>query len=146
MSTVIDLTSDNTLSDKGKQKAGVEMVDDPDQPGTSTVPDDGMTEASAGWPNFTELALVRAEEELPRWGRSPLVFRDAANPDAEPFFILDDKVEAKYWEYVEGLHKHSVQSLWMVMDTLVQHMSGAFEINCIYLDIFFGSTPFSSWS
>jgi hypothetical protein len=33
------------------------------------------------------------------------------NPDTEPFFILDDKDELKYWEYVEGLHKHSVQSL-----------------------------------
>jgi hypothetical protein len=43
-----------------------------------------------------ELALMRAEEELPCWGRSPLEFRDAANPDAEPFFVLDDKDEVKY--------------------------------------------------
>jgi hypothetical protein len=50
---------------------------------------------------------------------SPLVFRDTANPDAEPFFILDDKDEVKYWKYVEGLRKHSMQSLWMVTDTLV---------------------------
>jgi hypothetical protein len=55
-----------------------------------------MAEASAGWPNFMELALVRAEEELPRWGRSPIEFRDATNPDAEPFFIQDDKDKVKY--------------------------------------------------
>jgi hypothetical protein len=93
---MIDHTSDDTPSDKGKQKADVEMVDAPDHPGTSVAPDDGMTKAFAGWPNFTELVLVQAEEELPRWGRSPLVFRDAANPDAEPLFILDDKDEVKY--------------------------------------------------
>jgi hypothetical protein len=62
---VIDLTSDDTPSDKGKQKADVEMVDASDQPGTSVAPDDDMVEASARWPNFTELALMRAEEELP---------------------------------------------------------------------------------
>jgi hypothetical protein len=55
-----------------------------------------MAEAPARWPNFIELALMRTEEELPRWGRSPLEFRDAANPDAEPFFVLDDKDEVKY--------------------------------------------------
>jgi hypothetical protein len=63
--TVIDLTSDDTPSDKGKQKADIEMVDASDQPGTSVVPDNDMAEASTGWPNFTELALMRAEEELP---------------------------------------------------------------------------------
>jgi hypothetical protein len=52
-----------------------------------------MAEASAKWPDFTELALVRLEEELPRWGRSTLEFRDAANLNAEPFFTLDDKDE-----------------------------------------------------
>jgi hypothetical protein len=63
--TVIDLTSDDTPSDKGKQKADVEMVDAPDQPRTSAAPDDDMVEASTRWPNFAELALVWAEEELP---------------------------------------------------------------------------------
>jgi hypothetical protein len=52
-------------------------------------------ETSGGWPDFAELALVRAEEELSRWGRSTLKFRDAANPDAEPFFALDDKDEVQ---------------------------------------------------
>jgi hypothetical protein len=94
--TVIDLSSDDPPSDKGKQKADVEMVDASDRPRTSAAPNDDMAEASAGWPNFVELALVRAEEELPRWGRSPLEFRDAANPDAKPFFVLDDKDEVKY--------------------------------------------------
>jgi hypothetical protein len=63
---MIDLTSDDPPSDKGKQKANVEMIDSSDQPGTSAVPDDDMAKASTRWPNFTELALVRAVEELPR--------------------------------------------------------------------------------
>jgi hypothetical protein len=66
MLTVIDLTSDDPPSDKGKQKADVEMVDASDRPGTSTVPDGDTAEASARWPNFVELALVRVEEELLR--------------------------------------------------------------------------------
>jgi hypothetical protein len=41
------------------------------------------------------LVLVRAEEELPRWGWSTLEFRDASNPSAEPFFALDDKDEVQ---------------------------------------------------
>jgi hypothetical protein len=72
------------------------MVDASDRPGTSVTLDGDAAEASARWPNFTKLVLVRAEEELPRWGRLPLEFRDAANPDAEPFFVLDDKDEVKY--------------------------------------------------
>jgi hypothetical protein len=88
-----------------------------------------------------ELVLVRAEEELPCWGHLPLEFRDAANPDAEPFFILDDKDEVKYWEYTEGLCKHSLQSLRMVTNNLVQHMSKAFEVGYVYLGVLFSSTP-----
>jgi hypothetical protein len=42
------------------------MVDASDWPGTSTVPDGDTVGVSAGWPDFLELALVRAEEELPR--------------------------------------------------------------------------------
>jgi hypothetical protein len=77
--------------------------------------------------------LARAEEELPHWGRSTLEFRDAANPNAEPFFALDDKDEVEHWEYVEGLRKHSVQSLWMVANTLVRRMSEAFEVSHVRL-------------
>jgi hypothetical protein len=55
-----------------------------------------MAEASVRWPNFVELALMRAKEELPRRGRSPLEFKNTANPDTEPFFVLDDKDEMKY--------------------------------------------------
>jgi hypothetical protein len=61
---VIDLTSDDSPSDKGKQKADVEMVDAPDRPETSAAPDGDAAETSGGQPNFAELALVRAEEEL----------------------------------------------------------------------------------
>jgi hypothetical protein len=116
---VIDLTFDDSPSNKGKQKADVEMVDASDQPGTSVTPDGDAAEVSGRRPNFAKLALVRAKEELPRCGRSTLEFRDAANPDAEPFFALDDKDEVQHWEYVKGLCKHSVRSLRMVTDTLV---------------------------
>jgi hypothetical protein len=108
---VIDLTFDNSPSAKGKQKADVEMVDPSDQPRTSVAPDGDAVEVLGGWPDVAELVLMRAEEELSRWGRSTLEFRDATNTDAEPFFALDDKDEVQHWEYVEGLRKHSVQSL-----------------------------------
>jgi hypothetical protein len=94
---VIDLTVDDPPSDKGKQKADVEMVDAPDRPDTSATLGDDLAETSARWPNYIGLALVRAEEELPRWGRSTLEFRDASNPSTEPFFALDDKDEVQHW-------------------------------------------------
>jgi hypothetical protein len=72
------------------------MVDTSDQPGTFATPGDDMVEVSTRWPNFMELVLMWTEEELPRWGHSPLEFRDAANLDAEPFFILDDKDKVRY--------------------------------------------------
>jgi hypothetical protein len=130
---VIDLTVDDPPSDKGKQKAGVEMVDAPDRPGTSITSEDNMAEVSARWPDFVGLVLAQAEEELPRWGRSTLEFRDVANPNAKPFFALDDKDEVQHWEYIEGLRKHSVQSLRMVVDTLVRRMSEAFEVSRVCL-------------
>jgi hypothetical protein len=138
---MIDLMFDDPPSDKGKQKVDVEMVDALNRPGTSAVPDGDTAKASVGWPNFVELVLVRAKEELPCWGHSPLKFRDAANPNTEPFFILDDKDKVKYWEYTEGLCKHSLQSLQMVTDNLVWHMSKAFEVGYVYLGVLFSSTP-----
>jgi hypothetical protein len=93
---VIDLTIDDPPFDKGKQKADVEMVDAPDRPGTSVSLGHDVAEASARWPDFMGLVLARAEEELPRWGRSTLEFRDASNPNAEPFFALDDKDEVQH--------------------------------------------------
>jgi hypothetical protein len=57
---------------------------------------DDLAEASARWPDYTGLALVRVEEELPRWGQSTLEFRDASNPSAEPFFALNDKDEVQH--------------------------------------------------
>jgi hypothetical protein len=89
---------------------------------------DDLAEASARWPDYAGLALVR-EEELPCWGRSTLEFRDASNPSADPFFALDDKDEVQHWEFIEGLRKHSLQSLRMITDTLVRGMSEAFEVS-----------------
>jgi hypothetical protein len=126
---MIDLTFDDPPSDKGKQKADIEMVDTPDQPGTSVTLGDDLAEASARWPDYTGLALVRVEEEHPHWGRSTLEFRDTSNPSVESFFALDDKDEVQHWEFIEGLHKHSLQSLCMVTDTLVRGMSEAFEVS-----------------
>jgi hypothetical protein len=65
---MIDLTIDDPPSDKVKQKADVETVDAPDRPDTSMALGEDLAEASARWPNYAGLALVRAEEELPRWG------------------------------------------------------------------------------
>jgi hypothetical protein len=125
---LIDLTVDDSPSDKGKQKADVKTAEAPDRPGTSAALGDDLAEASARWSGYTRLALVRAEEELLRWGRSTLEFRDVSNPSAEPFFTLD-KDEVQHWEYLEGLQKHSLQSLRMVSDTLVRGMSEAFEVS-----------------
>jgi hypothetical protein len=125
----------------GKQKADVEMVDAPDRPGTSATSGDDLAEVSARWPDYAGLALVRAEEELPRWGQSTLEFRDASNPSAEPFFALDDKDEVHHWEFVEGLCKHSLQSLRMAAHTLVRGMSEAFEVSQVRLS-FLAFYPF----
>jgi hypothetical protein len=103
-----------------------------------------LIEVSARWPDFVGLVLARAEEELPRWGRSTLEFRDVANPNAEPFFTLNDKDEVQHLEYVEGLCKHSVQSLWMFADTLVRRMSEAFEVSRVCC-FFWRISPFSPW-
>jgi hypothetical protein len=72
------------------------MVDATDRPRTSAAPGGDLMKVFARWSDFVELALMWAEEELLRWGRSPLEFRDAANPDVEPFFTLDDKDEVKF--------------------------------------------------
>jgi hypothetical protein len=128
---LIDLTLDDSPADKGKQVADVEAAEDADRAGTSVVLEGDQAEASAEWPDFAGLALVRAEEELPCWGRSTLEFRDASNPSAEPFFMLDDKDEVHHWEYLEGLRKHTMQSLRVVSDTLARGMSEAFEVSQI---------------
>jgi hypothetical protein len=126
---MIDLTVDDPPSDKGKQKADVETINASDRPGTSAVLGDDLAEASARWPDYIGLALVWVEEELLRWGRSTMEFRDASNPSAESFFALDDKDEVQHWEFIEGLRKHSLQSLRMVTDTLVRGMSKAFKVS-----------------
>jgi hypothetical protein len=81
----------------------VEAAEALDGAGTSAALGGDQAEASAGWPDFAGLALVRAEEGIPRWGWSTLEFRDASNPSAEPFFALNDKDEVHHWEYLEGL-------------------------------------------
>jgi hypothetical protein len=93
---LIDLTIDDSSSNKGKQEADVETAEAPDRPSTSAVLGDDLAEASARWPDCAGLALVRAEEELLRWGQSTLEFWDASNPNVEPFFALDDKDKVQH--------------------------------------------------
>jgi hypothetical protein len=93
---LIDLTADDSPADKGKQEVDVETAEASDRVDTSMVLGGDQAEASARWPDFAGLALVRAEEELPRLDRSTLEFRDASNPSAEPFFALDDKDEVHH--------------------------------------------------
>jgi hypothetical protein len=93
---LIDLTLNDSPADKGKQVADVEVAEAVDRAGTSAALEGDQAEASAGWPDFAGLALMRAEDELPRWGRSTLEFRDASNPSVEPFFALDDKDEVHH--------------------------------------------------
>jgi hypothetical protein len=119
---LIDLTVDDSPADKGKQEADVETAEASDRADTSAALGGDQGEASAGWSDFAGLALVRAEEELPHWGRSTLEFRDTSNPSA-------DKDEVHHWEYLEGLQKHLLQSLRMFSDTLVRGMSETFEVS-----------------
>jgi hypothetical protein len=63
---LIDLTVDGSPSDKGKQKVDVETAEASNRLGTSMALGDDLDEASARWPDYAGLALVRAEEELPR--------------------------------------------------------------------------------
>jgi hypothetical protein len=79
-----------------QEPADIEATEALDGAGTSVALGGDQAEASAGWPDITELALVRAEEELPCWGRSTLEFKDASNPSAEPFFALDNKDEVHH--------------------------------------------------
>jgi hypothetical protein len=60
------------------------MAEASDRPSTSAALGDGLAEASARWPDYAGLVLVRVEEELPRWGRSTIEFRDASNPSLSP--------------------------------------------------------------
>jgi hypothetical protein len=101
------LTLDDTPLDKGKQVMGVDGGEATDQAGASTAagaagavgeagpsagPGDALAGSSSSWPDIAALAIARAEAEIPRWGAS-LQFRDAANPDAEPIFTLNDRDE-----------------------------------------------------
>jgi hypothetical protein len=65
---VIDLTVDDPPSDKGKQKADVEMVDAPDRPGTSVTSKDDMAEASTRWPDFRGAGACAVGEGAPALG------------------------------------------------------------------------------
>jgi hypothetical protein len=51
-------------------------------------------------------------------GGPSLQFRDAANPDAEPIFTLNDRDEVHHWEYLEGLRRHLERVLHVATETV----------------------------
>jgi predicted metal-binding transcription factor (methanogenesis marker protein 9) len=160
--TVDPILNDSPL-DKGKQVVGVEGVEAVDRAGPSAAvgaagaageagpfagPEDAPTGPSSEWPDFTTLALVRAEEEIPRWGGPSLEFRDASNPGADPVFALNDRDEVHHWEYLEGLRRHMDRSLRVVMEAVQRGMRDATEV-CFGLSVVslsFCCLPFSWFS
>jgi hypothetical protein len=137
----VDLTLDDTPVDKGKQVMGVEGGEAADQAGASMAvgdagttgeagpsagPGDALAGSSSSWPDIVALAIARAETEIPRWGPS-LQFRDAANPDAEPVFVLNDKDEVHRWEYLEGVCWH-LDRLLRVASEAVRSTRDATEV------------------
>jgi hypothetical protein len=65
---VIDLTIDDPPSDKGKQKADIEMVDAPDQPGTSITSGDNVAKVSTRWPDFRGASACMGRGGVPTLG------------------------------------------------------------------------------
>jgi hypothetical protein len=60
-------------------------------------------------------------------GGPSLQFRDVANPDAEPIFVLNDKDEVHRWEYLEGVRQH-LDRLLRVASGAVRSMGDATEV------------------
>jgi hypothetical protein len=129
----VDLTLDDSPLDKGKQVVGVEGVEAVDQAGPTAAvgeagaageagpsagPEGAPAEPSSSWPDIAALALARVEEEIPRWGGPSLEFRDAADPDADPIFALNDRDEVHHWEYLEGLRRHLKRALHVATESL----------------------------
>jgi hypothetical protein len=140
---IVDLTLDDSPLDKGKQVVGVEGGEAVDQAGASTAvgeagtageagpsagPGDAPAGSSSSWPDIAALAIARAEAEIPRWGGPSLQFRDAANPDAEPIFTLNDRDEVHRWEYLEGLRRHLERVLHVATETVSRGMWDATEV------------------
>jgi hypothetical protein len=140
------LTLDDTPLDKGKQAMGVEGGEATDQAGASTVagaagaaveadpsvgPGDALAASSSSWPDIAALVIARAEEEIPRWGGPSLQFRDAANPDAEPIFTLNDGDEVHRWQYLKGVHRHLDRILHVASDAVSRGIRDATEVRSI---------------
>jgi hypothetical protein len=61
-------------------------------------------------------------------GGPSLQFRDAANPDAEPIFVLNDKDEVHRWEYLEGVRRHLDRLLQVASEAMSQSMRDVTEV------------------
>jgi hypothetical protein len=155
--------------DKGKQIMGVEGGEATSQAGASTAveaagaagevneagpsagPGDAPAASSSSWPDIAALAIARAEEEIPRWGGPSLQFRDAANPDAEPIFTLNDRDEVHRWQYLEGVRRHLDRLLHVATDAVSRGIRDATEVWSIHLAFFvvlgalFPSVSLFSW-
>jgi hypothetical protein len=143
---MVDLTLDDSPIDKGKQVVGVEEVEALDQAGPCAAgegaeaagqagpfagPESTPAGPSSGWPDLAALALVRAAEELPRWGESPLEFRDTSNPGAEPVFALNDGDEVHHWAYLEGIRRHTERSLCVATEAVSRGMRDVVEVSLV---------------
>jgi hypothetical protein len=95
--------------------------------GPSAGPGDAPAGSSSSWPDIAALAIAWAETEIPRWGAS-LQFRDTANPNAEPIFILNDRDEVHRWEYLEGVRRHLDRLLQVAFEAVSRSMRDATEV------------------
>jgi hypothetical protein len=96
--------------------------------GPSAGPGDAPAGSSSSWPDIAALAIARAEAEILRWGGPSLQFRDAANPDAEPIFTLNDRDEVHRWEYLEGVRRHLDRLLHVVSEAVSRSIRDATEV------------------
>jgi hypothetical protein len=64
-------------------------------------------------------------------GGPSLQFRDAANPDAEPIFTLNDGDEVHRWQYLEGVRRHLDRILHVASDAVSQGIQDATEVRSI---------------
>jgi hypothetical protein len=140
---------DDTPLDKGKQIMGVEggeatsqadaltaagatgAAGEANEAGPSAGPGDAPAASSSSWPDIAVLAIAQDEEEILRWGGPSLQFRDAANPDAEPIFTLNDRDEVHRWQYLEGVRQHLDRLLRVASEAVSRGVQDATEVQQI---------------
>jgi hypothetical protein len=61
-------------------------------------------------------------------GGPSLQFRDAANPDAEPIFTMNDRDEVHRWEYLEVVRRHLHWLLHVASEAMSWSIRDATEV------------------